>query len=59
MTFMEDLTPEQLSGKEPGSFKAVFGERFKPTEKFKEYDDQDEWGSGWQDMSPVRSLEGY
>ena len=59
MTFMEDLTPEQLSGKEPGSFKAVFGERFRPTEKFKEYDDQDEWGSGWQDMSPVRSLEGY
>ena len=58
MTFMDDLTPEQLSGREPGSFRAVFGERFRPTEKFKEYDDQQEW-DGWQDMSPSRSLEGY
>ena len=59
MTFMDDLTPEQLTGKEEGSFRAVFGERFRPTEKFKEYDDYNEWGTGWSDMTPARSLEGY
>lgn len=59
MTFLDDLTPAQLSGKETGGFHNTFGERFKPTGKFKEYDDQDEWGEGWSDLSPVRSLEGY
>ena len=59
MTFMDDLTPEQLSGKEPGSWQHTFGERFRPTEKFRDYDDQDEWGGGWSELSPVRSLEGY
>ena len=58
-TFMDDLTPEQLTGKEPGSFHSVFGERFRPTEKFAEYDDLNEWGDGWSDPTPVRSLEGY
>lgn len=59
MTFMDDLTPEQLTGREPGGFHSVFGERFKPTAKFKEYDDLDEWGDAWSDPTPVRSLEGY
>jgi hypothetical protein len=59
MTFLDDLTPAQLSGKETGGFHSTFGERFKPTGKFKEYDDQDEWGDGWSNLSPVRSLEGY
>jgi hypothetical protein len=58
MTFMDDLTPERLSGREDGSFRAVFGEKFRPTEKFRDYDDQQEWGDGWHDMTPVRSLEG-
>lgn len=59
MTFMDDLTPEQLSGREPSGLRAAFGERFRPTEKFKDYDDQDEWGDSWSEVTPIRSLEGY
>lgn len=59
MTFMDDLTPEQLSGREPSGLRAVFNERFRPTEKFKDYDDLDDWGNGWSEPTPVRSLEGY
>jgi hypothetical protein len=59
MTFMDDLTPEQLSGnKSRETFHATFGERFSPVTPFTEFDDSDSWGGGWKSVSAVQSLEG-
>jgi hypothetical protein len=59
MTFMDDLTPEQLSGnKTREKFHSEFREHFGASEKFSEYDNQDEWGDQWRGVSSVRELEG-
>ena len=59
MTFMDDLTPEQLNGKKShGTFHATFGERFNPVTPFTDIDDSDSWGGGWKSVSAVQSLEG-
>lgn len=59
MTFMDDLTPEQLSGRDTRSaFHSAFAERFSPTTPLSEYDDQDSWGSGWRTPGSVGNLEG-
>jgi phage terminase large subunit-like protein len=59
MTFMDDLTPEQLNGKKShGTFHATFGERFNPVTPFTDIDDSDSWGGGWKSVSAIQSLEG-
>jgi hypothetical protein len=59
MTFMDDLTPEQLFNKtKRDEFHSGFKEHFGATSKFSDYDDQAEWGSDWRGLSPVRNLEG-
>jgi phage terminase large subunit-like protein len=59
MTFMDDLTPEQLSGNRTREkFHSEFREHFGASDKFSEYDDQDEWGDQWRGVSSVRELEG-
>jgi phage terminase large subunit-like protein len=58
MTFMDDLTPARLAGRETNPvFHDTFRSNFTGTEKFTEYDDQDGWGS-WQSTSSVSALEG-
>ena len=59
MTFMDDLTPEQLAGKGPREkFHSEFREHFGATEKFTEYDEESEWGDQWRGVASVRELEG-
>jgi hypothetical protein len=56
---MDDLTPEQLSGNRTREkFHSEFREHFGASDKFSEYDDQDEWGDQWRGVSSVRELEG-
>jgi hypothetical protein len=58
MTFMDDLTPEQLSGKSKNeTFHRTFGERFQPTAPLSDIDDRDSWGPSWR-TSAISSLEG-
>jgi len=58
MTFMDDLTPEQLSGRDTRSaFHSAFAERFSPVTPLSEYDDSDSWG-GWTNPGSVGNLEG-
>jgi hypothetical protein len=59
MTFMDDLTPEQLKGETTNHrFHASFGERFSPVTPLSDIDDSDSWGDGWRGITAVRSLEG-
>jgi hypothetical protein len=58
MTFMDDLTPEQLSGRDTRSaFHSAFAERFSPVTPLSEYDDNDSWG-GWTTPGSIGNLEG-
>jgi hypothetical protein len=59
MTFVDDLTPEQLAGKESKEkFHSEFRGHFGATEKFTEYDEESEWGDQWRGVASVRELEG-
>lgn len=59
MTFMADLTPEQLAGeKEMEDFHSMFSERFSPSTPLQETDDRDSWGSGWSVPGSTINLEG-
>lgn len=59
MTFMADLTPEQLESKKSADlFHAAFRDRFPVAIPLTEYDDQDEWGPSWKRPSPISNLEG-
>ncbi len=59
MTFMDDLSPEkQFSASKRDEFHREFREHFGSTEKFKDYDDQSEWGDNWRGVASVRELEG-
>jgi hypothetical protein len=56
---MDDLTPEQLSGKATHErFHTSFGERFNPVTPLTDIDDSDSWGPGWRGVSHIQSLEG-
>jgi phage terminase large subunit-like protein len=58
MTFMDDLTPDRLAGRESNPvFHDTFRNAFTGTEKFTEYDDQDGWGN-WHGTSTISALEG-
>lgn len=58
MTFMDDLTPARLAGRESNQgFHNTFRNTFTGTEKLSEYDDQDGWGS-WHSTSDISALEG-
>ena len=59
MTFMDDLTPEQLAGQDKrDSFHREFSERFSPVTPLADHDDQDSWGSGWSAPGSTLNLEG-
>lgn len=59
MTFMDDLTPARLAGRESNSqFHDSFRSNFTATQKFTEYDDNDSWGGSWHSTSSVSALEG-
>ena len=56
MTFMDDLTPDRLAGRESNKqFHDTFRNTFTGTEKFTEYDD---WGGSWHSTSSISALEG-
>lgn len=58
MTFMDDLTPARLAGRESNPvFHDSFRNTFTGTEKFTEYDDQAGWGN-WHSTSAISALEG-
>jgi hypothetical protein len=59
MTFMDDLTPEELSGAVVREeFHSMFAERFSPSTPLQETDDRDSWGSGWSVPGSTINLEG-
>lgn len=59
MTFMDDLSPDRQNPRTGNAqFHDTFREAFTGTEKFRDYDDQDEWGQNWRGTSTVRELEG-
>jgi len=58
MTFMDDLTPARLAGRESNpAFHDSFRNTFTGTEKFTDYDDQAGWGD-WHSTSTLSALEG-
>jgi hypothetical protein len=59
MTFMDDLTPDKISARVGnGEFHDTFRSQFTATEKFRDYDDRNEWGSAWTSAGAISELEG-
>lgn len=59
MTFLQDLKPDgSVEEGNSRQFHSTFRDAFQPVTPLGDYDDQDEWGPGWQGSSSMRSLEG-
>nr|DAL22179.1 MAG TPA_asm: Large terminase protein [Caudoviricetes sp.] len=59
MTFMDDLTPEQLSGESKGGrFHDTFRAQYSPVTPLSDIDDQSSWGTVWRTPGAVGNLEG-
>lgn len=59
MTFLDDLTPEQLAGESKAEkFHDTFRAQFSPVTPLSDIDDQDSWGSTWRTPGAINNLEG-